>query len=70
MQLRYLQTLNGIATEQNSTIVFPLPVDIFSSFQKYQLDANVFGLKPSTKATNHNVLSRETSIPPPIATDI
>jgi regulator of protease activity HflC (stomatin/prohibitin superfamily) len=30
MTLRYLQTLNEIAAEQNSTIVFPLPIDLFS----------------------------------------
>jgi regulator of protease activity HflC (stomatin/prohibitin superfamily) len=29
MTLRYLQTLNEIAAEQNSTIIFPLPVDLF-----------------------------------------
>ncbi len=29
MTLRYLQTLNEIASEQNSTIVFPLPIDLF-----------------------------------------
>jgi regulator of protease activity HflC (stomatin/prohibitin superfamily) len=29
MTLRYLQTLNEIAAEQNSTIVFPLPIDLF-----------------------------------------
>ena len=40
MQLRYLQTLNGIATEQNSTIVFPLPVDLFTLFQRTQSDTN------------------------------
>ena len=28
LQLRYLQTLSEIATEQNSTIVFPLPIDL------------------------------------------
>merc|ERR1711941_18878 len=28
LQLRYLQTLTGIAAERNSTIVFPLPMDI------------------------------------------
>lgn len=31
MTLRYLQTLNEIAGEKNSTIVFPLPIDMFSS---------------------------------------
>jgi regulator of protease activity HflC (stomatin/prohibitin superfamily) len=29
MTLRYLQTLNEIAAEQNSTIIFPLPVELF-----------------------------------------
>lgn len=32
IQLRYLQTLSEIATEQNSTIVFPLPIDILQAF--------------------------------------
>ena len=31
--LRYLQTLTEIGVEQNTTIVFPLPVDILSAFQ-------------------------------------
>ena len=31
MTLRYLQTLNEIAAEQNSTIVFPLPIDLLGS---------------------------------------
>jgi regulator of protease activity HflC (stomatin/prohibitin superfamily) len=30
MQLRYLQTLNQIAGEHNSTIVFPIPMELFS----------------------------------------
>ena len=32
LQLRYLQTLNGISAENNSTIIFPVPIDIMSSF--------------------------------------
>jgi hypothetical protein len=28
MQLRYLSTLHDIAGEKNSTIVFPLPLDL------------------------------------------
>ena len=31
LQLRYLQTLVEIGSEKNSTIVFPLPLDILSS---------------------------------------
>jgi len=34
LQLRFLQTLTEIATEKNSTIVFPVPIDILSSFMK------------------------------------
>lgn len=28
MQLRYLQTLSEIATEKNSTVIFPMPIDL------------------------------------------
>lgn len=34
IQLRYLQTLTEIATEKNSTIIFPLPVDFLTSFMQ------------------------------------
>lgn len=34
LQLRYLQTLTEIGTEKNTTIVFPLPIDIVTAFQK------------------------------------
>ena len=33
LQLRYLQTLAEIATENNSTIIFPLPIDLMESFK-------------------------------------
>ena len=32
MQLRYLQTLTEIASERNSTLIFPLPVELLESF--------------------------------------
>ncbi len=35
LQLRYLQTLATIATEKNSTIIFPLPIDLLQSFMKW-----------------------------------
>jgi regulator of protease activity HflC (stomatin/prohibitin superfamily) len=42
LQLRYLQTLSEIATEKNSTIIFPLPVDtlkvFFDAATRYQSD--------------------------------
>lgn len=31
-QLRYLQTLNSISAENNSTVIFPVPIDIINSF--------------------------------------
>jgi len=34
IQLRFLQTLTEIATEQNSTIVLPVPLDLFKPFIK------------------------------------
>merc|ERR1719348_750347 len=34
LQLRYLQTLNSISAENNSTVVFPVPIDIMSSFMQ------------------------------------
>ncbi len=35
LQLRYLQTLTEIGLEKNTTIVFPLPVDLLSYFQEH-----------------------------------
>ncbi len=32
LQLRYLQTLKEIATENNSTTLFPIPIDLFKPF--------------------------------------
>lgn len=32
LQLRYLQTLTEIASEKNSTIIFPLPIDTINAF--------------------------------------
>lgn len=34
LQLRYLQTLAEIATEKNSTIIFPVPIDILEPFMR------------------------------------
>jgi len=36
MQLRYLQTLTEIGAEQNSTIIFPMPIDIIKPFLDLQ----------------------------------
>ena len=35
LQLRFLQTLREVATENNSTTLFPIPIDLFQPFLKY-----------------------------------
>ena len=35
LQLRYLQTLVEVAAERNSTILFPIPIDIMSACQDW-----------------------------------
>jgi len=35
MQLRFLQTLTEVATERNSTIIFPIPIDLLSVVKGY-----------------------------------
>ncbi|PYV85803.1 MAG: hypothetical protein DMG05_22010, partial [Acidobacteria bacterium] len=34
IQLRYLQTLTEIGVEKNTTVIFPVPIDIFEAFLK------------------------------------
>lgn len=34
IQLRFLQSLTEVATEKNSTLVFPVPIDLFEPFLK------------------------------------
>ncbi len=43
IQLRYLQTLVEIGTEKNTTVVFPVPVDMFTSISKLVADAAAKG---------------------------
>ena len=34
LQLRYLQTLTEIASERNSTVIFPVPIELLSAFME------------------------------------
>jgi regulator of protease activity HflC (stomatin/prohibitin superfamily) len=52
LQLRYLQTLTEIAAEKNSTIVFPLPIDLLQGI------LNLPAFQPPTNG-------RDTNAPPP-----
>lgn len=36
LQLRYLQTLREVASENNSTTLFPIPIDLFKPFLRLQ----------------------------------
>jgi len=39
LQLRYLQTLVEIASEKNSTIIFPIPIDLINMFMRREIPA-------------------------------
>ena len=47
LQLRFLQTLTEIATEKNSTIIFPVPIDLIKPFMEKGYGG--WGQKPATK---------------------
>jgi regulator of protease activity HflC (stomatin/prohibitin superfamily) len=51
IQLRYLQTLTEIGVEKNTTIIFPVPVDLLAGLEKLvKADtAKVTGFEPPTK---------------------
>ena len=47
MQLRYLQTLTEIGAEQNSTVVFPMPIDIIKPFMDMFDKASKLAILPN-----------------------
>jgi regulator of protease activity HflC (stomatin/prohibitin superfamily) len=40
LQLRFLQTLTEVASEKNSTTIFPVPIDLLEPFMKYYKNKN------------------------------
>lgn len=68
IQLRYLQTVTEIAAENNSTTIFPLPIDILQAFmpkqapQQAQAQAEIPATNALPSSTNAGVL------PPPDTT--
>lgn len=60
MQLRFLQTLSEIATEKNSTIVFPVPVDLLSSFLGNLTGRAAPAERPATPALADSQIERTT----------
>jgi regulator of protease activity HflC (stomatin/prohibitin superfamily) len=57
MQLRYLQTLTEIGAEQNSTVVFPMPIDIIKPFLEL--------IEQPAKAIGTNGANRPSLVPAP-----
>ena len=53
-QLRYLQTLNGISAENNSTIIFPVPIDMMSSILDTQPSHQHFSQTTSLEHPPHS----------------
>ena len=60
MQLRYLQTLVEIATENNSTTVFPIPIDLLTPFMDLAKAASA-----AAKASGEKSLPASTGAPVP-----
>src|SRR5216117_2885144 len=48
IQLRYLQTVNEIASENNSTTIFPIPIDLFRGFMDRITDSSSRALPART----------------------
>jgi regulator of protease activity HflC (stomatin/prohibitin superfamily) len=48
LQLRYLQTLGEVATEKNSTTIFPIPIDLITPFLKLAERADRLGKSKET----------------------
>lgn len=65
LQLRYLQTLSDIATERNSTIIFPLPIELMRAFGKdlgVDLGADLHQVSEAVKETLEETDLDETDV--------
>jgi hypothetical protein len=65
MQMRFLQTLSDVGAENNTTIVFPMPIELLNAFVKNgSQNGKSRRTKPSSAATTEVPLPRETMLPP------
>jgi hypothetical protein len=65
MQMRFLQTLSDVGAENNTTIVFPMPIELLNAFVKNgSQNGKSRRTKPSSAATTEVALPRETMLPP------
>lgn len=64
MQLRYLQTLSSIGNEKNTTIIFPVPVDMISHFVGRNGQKQSSRLSPSSSSLpSESSSQKKSSIP-------
>ncbi|XP_052789989.1 band 7 protein AGAP004871-like [Mya arenaria] len=61
IQIRYLQTLNSIAAERNSTIIFPLPIDMLGMGKS---GGGSGGSYKSGGSKSSNTSSKSNTLPP------
>lgn len=67
LQLRYLQTLNTIAAEKTSTIVYPIPIDMFSAY--IDLKENNAPIEPTASSSALPRLTSSSAATTVIASD-
>ncbi|XP_076619413.1 band 7 protein AGAP004871 [Colletes latitarsis] len=60
LQLRYLQTLSNISAEKNSTIIFPLPVELLTPFFTSGFKSNV--IQNSVQTSSEQVDSKSVKV--------
>ena len=64
MQMRFLQTLSDVGAENNTTIVFPMPIELLNAFVKNgSQNGKSKRIKASSGATTEVPLPRETMLP-------
>ena len=56
LQLRYLQTLTEIGATQNSTVVFPLPIDLIKPFADAAAAVQAQAARPAVKGNGQGAL--------------
>ena len=59
LQLRYLQTLTNVAAEKNSTIIFPIPIEMMSQFVNKDRKEPTQTVYRERSPTNHVKPSRQ-----------
>jgi regulator of protease activity HflC (stomatin/prohibitin superfamily) len=69
IQLRYLQTLTEIGAEKNTTVVFPLPIDMVTAFLGSGTRAETPPSAPTVSETPVAPSIDITTIPPPVDED-